>query len=100
MMDSKKLWLSVLDKVDTFNVSLGRATAQGYMVDPRRIAFVASRYKFVAKMLAGVDTALEVGCGDAFGAPIVAQSVRQLICTDIDEDTLEQNKQRSLHTNI
>jgi 2-polyprenyl-3-methyl-5-hydroxy-6-metoxy-1,4-benzoquinol methylase len=99
--DSKALWLSIRSELPQFEVKLGTATAQGYVNDPKLLGFVAARYKFVAKMIDGCESALEVGCGDAFGAPIVAQSVGKLICTDIDEETLEQNGSRCRHfTNI
>ncbi len=90
--DSQAHWLALRDSLDDFDIRLGKATAQAYVHDPRMISFIAARYKFVAKMLAGVDTALEVGCGDAFGAPIVAQAVKRLICTDIDADTVMKNQ--------
>jgi Methyltransferase domain len=97
MQDSRAHWLSIRTKLDEFDVRLGRATAQGYVHDPRMICFIASRYKFVAKMLAETDVALEVGCGDAFGGPLVAQTVKRLICTDIDPDTIESNRDRCKH---
>lgn len=99
--DSKALWLSIRSGLDQCNISLGRATAQAYVNDPRMLSFIASRYKFASKMLAEADVAIEIGCGDAFGAPIVAQSVKRLICTDIDEETLAQNRTRcSVFKNI
>ena len=91
MKDSKSLWLGLRSKLPQYDMWLGTATAQGYVHDPKRMAFVASRYKFCARMLSGLDRVLEVGCGDAFGAPIVASEVDSLICTDIDEQTLRQN---------
>lgn len=94
MQDSQAHWLSIRTKLDEFDVRLGRATAQGYVHDPRMISFIASRYKFVSKILADVDVALEVGCGDAFGGPLVAQTVKRLICTDIDPETIEGNRDR------
>lgn len=94
MNDSKSLWLSIHKKLDDYDVRLGRGTAQAYVNDPRMISFIASRYKFVSKMLDGVDSALEVGCGDAFGAPLVAQTVKRLICTDIDQNTITSNIER------
>jgi 2-polyprenyl-3-methyl-5-hydroxy-6-metoxy-1,4-benzoquinol methylase len=97
MQDSREHWLSIRSKLDKFDVTLGRATAQGYVHDPRMICFIASRYKFVSKMLAEVELALEVGCGDAFGGPIVAQTVKHLICTDIDAETIEANRERCRH---
>jgi SAM-dependent methyltransferase len=53
--------------------------------DPRRLVFSMARYKFVAKMFAGRTSVLEVGCGDAFCAPIVAQAVEKLTVVDFDE---------------
>jgi 2-polyprenyl-3-methyl-5-hydroxy-6-metoxy-1,4-benzoquinol methylase len=94
MKDSKALWLSIQTNLDDFDVRFGRGTAQAYVTDPRMISFIASRYKFASKMLDNVDVALEIGCGDAFGSPIVAQSVKRLICTDIDEETIVGNRER------
>ena len=64
--------------------SLGLMTNQAWHDDPRHLVFTLSRYKFVAKMLADRAHVLEVGCGDAFGTRIVAQSVQQLTATDFD----------------
>lgn len=52
--------------------------------DPKRLVFVLSRYKFVAKMLSGMKQVLEVGCADAFGTRIVLQEVKQLTAVDFD----------------
>ena len=97
MSDSKSLWLNIRTELQKFDVRLGTATAQGYVNDPKLIGFVASRYKFVAKMIDGAEFAIEAGCGDAFGAPIVAQSVKRLACTDIDEEMLRENVERCRH---
>ncbi len=94
MADSKDLWLSIRQPPPTRPLTFGWATGQAYLSDPRMIAFIAARYKFVGKMLSGSPSALEIGCGDAFGAPMVAQAVQTLICTDIDEQTLADNRQR------
>ena len=45
---------------------LGLMTNQAWYDDPKRLTFTLARYKFVAKMLAGMTDVLEVGCGDAF----------------------------------
>jgi 2-polyprenyl-3-methyl-5-hydroxy-6-metoxy-1,4-benzoquinol methylase len=94
MDDSKKLWLNLRMSLPKYEVRIGSATAQSYVQDPKHIVFVSSRYKFVAKMLADYETVLEVGCCDAFGGPIVAQEVKRLICTDIDEEMLQENVSR------
>jgi len=61
--------------------------------DPKRLAFVLSRYKFVAKMLSDKQKVLEVGCGDAFPVRIVLQEVGSIHAIDIDplfiQDALE-----------
>ena len=62
--------------------------------DPRRLLFSMARYKFVAKMLSGRDRVLEVGCGDAFCAPIVLQEVRHLTATDFDPVFIEDARAR------
>src|SRR5690349_9329343 len=52
--------------------------------DPRHLAFLLSRYKFVAKMLSGRQHVLEVGCADAFGTRVVQQEVKRLTAVDFD----------------
>jgi cyclopropane fatty-acyl-phospholipid synthase-like methyltransferase len=89
--DSKAHWLKLREGLPDHEVRLGRATGGAYVSDPRMIAFIAARYKFVSKMLEDVGTVLEVGCGDAFGLPIVAQTVDKVIATDIDIEQLAVN---------
>jgi 2-polyprenyl-3-methyl-5-hydroxy-6-metoxy-1,4-benzoquinol methylase len=71
--------------------SLGLMTSQAWYDDPKRLTFTLSRYKFVAKMLAGSESVLEVGCADAFSTRIVVQEVNKLTAVDFDplfvEDT-------------
>lgn len=64
--------------------SLGLMTNQVWHDDPRRLVFVLSRYKFVAKMLKGRKQVAEVGCGDAFASRIVLQEVGALTAYDFD----------------
>lgn len=52
--------------------------------DPKRLAFVLARYKFVAKMLSGAESVLEIGCADAFATRIVQQEVGRVHAIDID----------------
>lgn len=52
--------------------------------DPRRTLFTLARYKFVSKMMSGLDKVLEVGCADAFGSRVVAQTVGSLSAVDFD----------------
>ncbi len=65
--------------------------------DPRRLVFVLSRYKFVAKMLAGKQHVLEVGCGDGFPIRIVLQEVGSVHGVDIDPVFIEDIAERADH---
>jgi len=93
MKDSKRLWLSVEKNMQPDPIKLGRYTTQAYIQDPIRLSFITSRYKFCARLLKGKELVLEIGCGDGFGAGIVAQTVEKLVCTDINEELLAQNRQ-------
>lgn len=74
---------------DYEETKLGFMTNQVWQDDPKRVVFVLSRYKFVAKMLAGKAQVLEVGCADAFGSHIVAEAVKQLTVSDFDPVFIE-----------
>lgn len=73
---------------------LGLRSSQSWHDDPKHLLFRLSRYKFVAKMLAGSRHVLEIGCGDAFGTRIVQQEVQALSATDFDELFLEDVRTR------
>lgn len=76
------------------SVDLGPWTSYSLIHDPKHMGFVLSRYKFAAKMFDGMDKAIEVGCGDAFGTPIVAQHVKQVLAIEPDGRHIESNKRR------
>jgi SAM-dependent methyltransferase len=64
--------------------TLGLMSGQVWHDDPRRLAFVLARYKFVAKMLEGRREVAEVGCADAFGTRLVAQAAGRVTAYDFD----------------
>lgn len=80
---------------------LGLMTNQVWNDDPRRLTFVLSRYKFVAKMLSGRKNVGELGCGDAFATRIVLQEVEQVTVYDFDPvfiaDVNKRNTERWPH---
>ncbi len=76
------------------SVDLGPWTSYSLLNDPKHMGFVLARYKFPAKMFDGFDTAIEVGCGDAFGTPIVAQHVKKVLAIEPDARHIESNKKR------
>ena len=81
--------------------SLGIMNSSVWRDDPRRLVFTLSRYKFVAKMLEGIENVAEVGCGDGFGSRIVKQSVRTLTITDYDPIFIERfNEEGGIHDGV
>ena len=73
---------------------LGLMTNQAWQDDPKHLLFTLSRYKFVAKMLAGREHILEVGCADAWATRIVVQAVKKLTATDFDPVFVEDVRKR------
>ena len=82
-------------------IPMGPWTSYSLMHDPKHLAFVLGRYKFVAKMLQGRERVMEVGSGDGFGVPLVASAVKQLYTVDWDQRLLDSNARRLKHlTNV
>ncbi len=75
--------------------TLGVMTNQVWYDDPRRLAFVLARYKFVSKMISGKQKVAELGCGDAFGSRVVKQEVAELHVYDFDPIFVEDIKSRA-----
>lgn len=63
---------------------LGLRSSQSWHDDPKHLVFRLARYKFAAKILAGREHVLEVGCGDCFGTRLVQAEVKKLSATDFD----------------
>src|SRR5687767_3493547 len=82
---------------DTAEIPLGPWTSHSLLTDPKHMCFVLSRYKFCAKMLEGKEKVMEVGTGDGFGLPIVAQAVGHLYAVDWDDRLLDGNARRLAH---
>lgn len=64
--------------------SFGLMANESWNQDPKRTLFTLARYKFVAKLLAGKQAVLEVGCADAFGTRLVQQEVGHVTAVDFD----------------
>ena len=83
----------LLDKKNKKGLAkLGLMMSATWEKDPKKLAFVLSRYKFVSKMLEGKNDVLEVGCGDAWASRIVAQTVNKLTVSDFDHVFIEEAK--------
>jgi len=95
---AEKLYKEGTDyQFDTQELKLGPWTSYSLINDPKHMCFVLSRYKFCAKMLEGKNTVMEIGSGDGFGLPIIAQAVKKVYTVDWDKRLLENNAQRLKH---
>ena len=65
-------------------VKMGPTASHLWRNDPRHLCFLLSRYKFCSKVLSGKKNVLEVGCGEAFGMPLVLQTVQHVHGIDFD----------------
>jgi SAM-dependent methyltransferase len=71
-------------------LAIGASLRASFRSDPKHLGFTLSRYKFVAKMLAGKRSVLEIGCGTAFGSRVVAHEVQYLALSDFDTAWVEE----------
>jgi len=81
-IDSKNTYTQSLGSDEFNEFSLGKNTSKILYNDPKLLLFTLARYKFVAKMFAGFNSVLEVGCQEGFGAIIISQAVNQLHAID------------------
>ena len=72
----------------------GFMSNQTWKDDPRRLLFLLSRYKFVAKMLSGKKRVVEIGCTDAFGTRLVSQEGCRVTACDFDPVFIEDAQAR------
>ena len=78
----------------TRTFKLGPGTSWTLYNDPKRLAFVLSRYKFCSRIIEGRENVLEVGCGEGFGLPIVAKAVGRIVALDGEEVILRDTAKR------
>ena len=74
-------------------IEMGPWATYSWLNDPRHMCFMLSRYKFCAKMLEKKGVVLELGCGDGFSTPIVAQAVGKVIAIDSVPKLINKNKE-------
>lgn len=83
------------DVVEKHGIStFGLMANESWNKDPRRTLFTLARYKFVAKLLSGKQSVLEIGCADAFGTRLVQQEVGRVTATDFDPVFINDAKSR------
>jgi 2-polyprenyl-3-methyl-5-hydroxy-6-metoxy-1,4-benzoquinol methylase len=72
-------------------LTIGPFLAGQLVNHPRHLLFVLSRYKFAARMLPPLDTVdvLELGCGEGFGALMLAEAGHRVLGVDADTAAIE-----------
>ena len=89
MTSEGELWGRVTAMLGSAEKALGRHWTYNLWNDPKRLAFVLSRYKFAAKMASSGRAVLELGCSEGIGAPILAEHARSYTGIDMDEPAIE-----------
>lgn len=84
----KQLWDSTAELLGKEQVSWGDHWSFNFRNDPKRLAFVLSRYKFCAKIACRNATILELGCSSGIGATILGEQAVNYTGVDLDEQAL------------
>lgn len=85
----KEIWGNVKDLLGNKQIRLGQHWSYNLYNDPKRLAFVLSRYKFAAKMGSKGRRVLELGCSEGIGAPILSEFATSYMGIDMDRTAIE-----------
>jgi len=89
----KELWDKVTAMLGQGHKVLGRHWSYNLLSDPKRLAFVLSRYKFAAKMTGRQRRVLELGCSEGLGTPILAEFATHYTGVDMDRSAIATAKE-------
>lgn len=85
MRDEKQVWEQTAEMLGNYSVTWSDHWSYNFRNDPKRLAFVLSRYKFAAKMGANHRSILELGCGEGIGSSILAETATSYTGVDLDD---------------
>ncbi|HSX13983.1 MAG TPA: class I SAM-dependent methyltransferase [Chlamydiales bacterium] len=85
----KEAWDRTADMLGNFKVHLGDHWSFNFFNDPKRLAFVLSRYKLAAKMACKKGRVLELGCSTGIGATILGEFTSEYVGVDLDESAIQ-----------
>lgn len=85
MRNEKEAWEQTAEMLGTYSVTWSDHWSYNFRNDPKRLAFVLSRYKFAAKMGAKNRSVLELGCGEGIGANILGEMALSYTGVDLDD---------------
>lgn len=91
--DGKETWDQVKALLGNYELHLGEHWSYNFRNDPKRLAFVLSRYKFSAKMSCKNAKVLELGCSEGIGATILGENAICYTGVDLDESAIKTAQQ-------
>lgn len=89
----QEMWKTIPLFLSKSSFSFGKHWSFNFRNDPKRLAFVLSRYKFAAKMLGKRAHILELGCSDGIGISILAENSNNYTGVDLDIEAVETSKE-------
>lgn len=92
-MQEKEIWDQTVELLGSYSHQWSDHWSYNFRNDPKRLAFVLSRYKFAAKMGAKKRTVLELGCGEGIGATILAEEAVSYTGIDLDDVAIASARQ-------
>jgi 2-polyprenyl-3-methyl-5-hydroxy-6-metoxy-1,4-benzoquinol methylase len=81
-------WDRVTSRFEDRLVELGQHWSYNLYNDPKRLAFVLSRYKFVARLATRSKRVLELGCSEGLGALLLGESADAYTGIDLDAEAI------------
>lgn len=81
-------WADVKEILGTETVTLGPNISHQLRHDPGHVAMVLARYRAAAALIGSAKTVVELGCGEGFGAGILAAGRESYWGIDNDPDAL------------
>lgn len=85
----KQAWDQVKGMLGHERLTLGRHWSFNLRNDPKRFAFVLSRYKLAAKLACKGRRVLELGCSEGLGAAILGEHATSYTGVDLDGEAIE-----------
>ena len=82
-------WQKVVAMLGDERVTLSPHWSYNILNDPKRLAFVLSRYKFAARTATKNLNVLELGCGDGLGGLLLAEFAKHYTGVDSDHEAIE-----------
>ena len=96
--NGEELWGEVKKLLGDHRLQMGSHWSYNFRNDPKRLAFVLSRYKFSAKMSCKNAKILEMGCSEGIGATILGEQAISYTGVDLDDSAINTAKKNFLNT--